>query len=286
MKLLGIEPVAIDCIEVPERLRAIDDDWVGALALSIEQTGLQQPIQVAAPARRNGRYRLLAGAHRLEACRRRGQTEILARILEVSRLEARLVEIDENLIRWELNALDRAAFLAERKAVWDEIYPDNRGGDRKSAEYLAKIKNEKDSFWSFPRATAEKIGLSERSIQMAVRIHARLAPMIRTRLRNTRLAGKQGELLALARLDPDRQARVLDLVLAAESPARSVAAAAKLLDGTRALPEADRQLQRLLDTWNRAGGKARAGFLKHLHEIDVLDRPAAGGRYSVKEVAA
>jgi ParB family chromosome partitioning protein len=126
---------------------------------------------------------------------------------------------------------------------------------------------------SFSNATADKIGLSRQSIDRAVRIHARLAPEVRKRLIGTKLSEKQSELLALARLDPAAQAKVLDLVLAEVSPARSVAAAVKHLSGAPALSDDDRQLQRLLDAWNRAGAKARAAFLEVL---------ASDGEVSVK----
>ncbi len=92
------------------------------------QKGQDTPIQVL----RNGggKLHLVAGAHRLEACKRIS-VEVRAEIIECSELEARLIKIDENLFRRELGALDRAVFLAERKAVYEEMYPDTKkGGDR------------------------------------------------------------------------------------------------------------------------------------------------------------
>jgi len=101
--------IPIDRIEVGTHRRALKD--LKALASSIEDVGLLNPITV----RVDGKgYRLIAGYHRLEACKAIGWLEIDATIVDLNDLEAELAEIDENLCRHDLTVQDRA-LLNERK---------------------------------------------------------------------------------------------------------------------------------------------------------------------------
>ena len=101
--------IPIDRIEVGTHRRALKD--LKALASSIEEVGLLNPITV----RVDGKgYRLIAGYHRLEACKAIGWLEIDATIVDLNDLEAELAEIDENLCRHDLNVQERA-LLNERK---------------------------------------------------------------------------------------------------------------------------------------------------------------------------
>ena len=87
-KVLEID---IDEIEVGETLIPIDQRRVDALVESIRDVGLLQPISVS------GR-RLIAGRHRLEACRALGRSQISA--IELTGLGALACEaatLDENL---------------------------------------------------------------------------------------------------------------------------------------------------------------------------------------------
>lgn len=61
-----------------------------------------------------GLFDLVAGAHRVEAARSLGWTRIEAVLVDGSPDEIRTMELEENLARAELTALDRARFLAAR----------------------------------------------------------------------------------------------------------------------------------------------------------------------------
>ena len=94
--LLHVRDIPIDQVSVVEpRRRALKDKAVVALVASIERSGLLTPIAVriredvqspgaeaADPA-----YDLVAGLHRLEACRKLGWRDISAIVCESSRLE-------------------------------------------------------------------------------------------------------------------------------------------------------------------------------------------------------
>lgn len=254
--------IAIAEITVADRLRATDAAWVEAIATSMAGTGQHQPIRVV---KAKKGYRLIDGAHRLEARRNLGEAAIRAEIVEASPLEARLLEIDANLIRRELNPLDRATFLAERKAIYEEMYPETRAG---VAGGKARQGTASD-IMSFAAATAEKIGLSRKSIERAVSIHFQIDTAIRRRLAGAPIAEKQNELLALARQGPQRQVRIVEMLEGGE--ARNVRAALRILDGhaepaaTGARADTDeKQLKRLMDAWSRAPGPVRARFIEKL----------------------
>lgn len=213
------------------RARDLDPAWIEGLAGSIQEQGLLQPIVV----RKIGvGYRLVAGHHRLEAYRHLGYVQIAAVLLDVeaddadSEDAARLAEIMENLGRYELIALDRCQHLFELKHIWERMHPETRAG---VAGGKARQGSANEVF-SFAAATAEKIGLSQRSIQIAVRIWAGLYPAVRARLRTTKLASKQTELKALSELSIAAQIGVLDLIEDEKHPdIQNVADALAHLDG-------------------------------------------------------
>lgn len=105
---------------------------VDALTDSIDRIGLLQPVIVQETKLMRGGvfatgYRLVAGHHRAEACRRLGWQTIDAIELgdEVSFLEKELIEIDENLCRAELTPAQRAVAIKRRKEIWEALHPSN-----------------------------------------------------------------------------------------------------------------------------------------------------------------
>jgi ParB family chromosome partitioning protein len=110
--------ITLDRIEIPDGRRAVDPDVVARLKNSIAVVGLQHPITVA---KRDGGYRLLAGAHRLTAFRELGMERISANVVELDDVHAELVELDENLARNELSPAERSAAIARRKAIYERL---------------------------------------------------------------------------------------------------------------------------------------------------------------------
>ena len=249
-------------IIVSERLRGVDEAWVEAIAASIEQKGQDTPIQV----RRNGggKLHLVAGAHRLEACRWIG-IEVRAEIIECTELEARLTEVDENLFRHELGMLDRAVFLAERKAIYEEMHPEIKKGAKNQ-----HTKNLLTDIMSFSKETALRIGLTDRTIRRAIHIAEKIPADLRKRLAGTKIAEKQADLLYLAGLEPATQRKAVALVVG--GAAASLKAAVADIEGT-AKPEPspeERQFNKLIGAWSRSGSKARTQFIAHLRSLGEL----------------
>ncbi len=185
--------------------------------------------------------------------------------MEASDLEAKLIEIDENLMRRELSPLDRAVFLMARKEVHEEMYPDTKnGGDKKSVDFkdknqIAKLANR------FSKAAAEKTGLSERSIQRAVSIVSRLSPDVIELVRDTGLAESGKELEALAKKEPAAQRAILNVI--ADGNATKVSQAEVLLSMKSSMApvsEEEKAYRTLLASWNRLGRKRRRSFLDAL----------------------
>ncbi len=234
----------LDLIEVgADRARPLDPSTVGVLAGSIREQGLLQPIVVRRIG--SGAYRLIAGNHRLAAFRLLGRETIPAMLSEADSDDAaRLAEVMENLGRNELIALDRCHHLFELKQVWERMYPETKhGGDRSKIHTVDFAGNDPEIF-GFARANAEKIGLSRSAISKAVRIWTGLAPPIRTRLRGTNLATKQTELKALSELKPDRQEKVLNLILGEKHPEiKNIAAALAFLGSGLELTSLEKQFR-------------------------------------------
>lgn len=235
---MPIQTIPIELIEVGQRLRSLREADVATLMASIREIDLREPVTVVS--RRSldrdvgsivDVFDLVAGNHRLEACRRLGRAEIRADVVEMNDLEVRLWEIDENLCRAELTVLERAEHLAERKTVYEEMHPDTKGGvaGGKARQKSATA----DS--SFADVTAEKIGVSVRQVRQEVRRAKRIQGDVRDAIRETETAKNGAELDALADMGPEEQRATVALVSKGE--ARTVREARKKL--RRAKKESD-----------------------------------------------
>lgn len=259
--------VKIAQIDASERLREISEAHAQVIAASMLEHGKaggRRQLQAVELVQRGDGYRLVYGAHRLRAHQINGWEEIDAEIVTLTDAGLRLREIDENLIRHELTALDRARFLSERKRLYEALNPASKhGGDRRS-DQVANM-----AVWSFSADIAEKTGMSDRTVRRAVALIENLSPAAITRLRDTPLASNQAALEALAKQPHERQLAALDQLFAAENPAPSVNAAFDRLDGKVVKPAAELKVSKLIDQWGRMGAKERGEFLAFLAAADL-----------------
>jgi ParB family chromosome partitioning protein len=192
--------IKIKSIKIKERRRGVNQKKVDELAESIREIGLINPITI------NDKKMLLAGYHRLEACKKLGFIDIDCNVLtDCENMDAELVEIDENLIRNDLLPFDRGQYEYRRKQIYEIKYPETKqGGDRKSED--AKSKNN-DYFLkdTFVKDTANKTGLSKDTIQKDIFIQEKIIPEIKEKIPDLPIAGQTTELLALAKLEPEQQ---------------------------------------------------------------------------------
>ena len=185
----------IDAIRVGGRRRPADPGKVRALAASIAEVGLLNPITVL----RDGS--LVAGLHRLEACRSLALTEVEVSVIDLDPLDAELAEIDENLQRNELTVLEQAEHLDRRDHILREKGLRAERGENRFTVRRGEIV-------SPLRTTAEvaaDMGMSERSAQLRTQIARNLLPAVKDAIRDLPIADSTTQLLALARLEPGQQ---------------------------------------------------------------------------------
>jgi hypothetical protein len=188
--------IAIDNIRVDTRLRRLDRAHLKFIADSISKIGLKTPIHIA---KVDDRYRLVAGFHRLEACRQLGHQEIAAVVVDMDDITRQIWEIDENLARAELTAAEEAIHLARRK----ELY------ELKGGKILATPGGVQNV--GFAKDAAEQIGRSKQGIHAAI-ARAERIPDIQL-LVNTSL-DKGVELDALAKLPEAEQSALIEAATA------------------------------------------------------------------------
>jgi ParB family chromosome partitioning protein len=110
--------------------RNTDDENIGSLADSIQQSGLLQPVSVRLE---NSRYEIIAGERRWLAARKLGMTEIPAIVRDASDEEMLELALIENIQREDLNAIDRARAyrrFCDEFAVRPEEVAQQLGEDR------------------------------------------------------------------------------------------------------------------------------------------------------------
>jgi ParB family chromosome partitioning protein len=270
-------------IDASNRLRPVDRDHSELLAASMREIGPQQPITVRPIPDRALPYSLVMGAHRLDAYGLNGWDDLEIGkhvvVVEMSDDEARLAEIDENLARHELNALDRALFLQERKRLYEALYPETAHG--KSKKNKGKEKTQTLGLFreSFSRQAAKKLGLSKAAVELSVTLAGKLDPDAIKALRGTKIERNQRELLAIAALDPEQQRTVAGLIGAGVA---KTTVQAKVTAGFEQATVSDPQARlyaTLLDAWTKADKVTRANFMA---AADLAWAPAAapakGGR--------
>lgn len=252
-------PLAL--IDANDRLREISEAHAQVMAQSMRDRGQRQPVEVV---RRGEAYRLVFGAHRYRGCEINGWDGIDAFIVEADDAELRLREIDENLIRHELTALDRARFLLERKRIYEALNPDVKHGSNQHTRGDANLATP-----TFGDDIAERTGLSYRTVARACALAEALSPDVIALVQHTPLASNQSALEALAKHPHARQSAAVALILAETNPAKSVAEAFDRIDGKASKPAEANHLSKAIDLWGRMGARDRRALLAFLAEAEL-----------------
>ena len=167
--------INIDRIQVNSGRREALPDAVRELADSISAVGLLNPITV------DRDYILIAGLHRLEAAKLLGWEEIECNISSLEGLQAELAEIDENFVRADLETVEFGKLLLRRKEIYEMLHPETKCGvSQANAMNRAQGNNVSErgasTLKSFARDTADKLGISPRSVEEKIQIARDITP--------------------------------------------------------------------------------------------------------------
>lgn len=265
-RLIEVRDVHPNEIETSGRLRPVSDAAVESLIASINELGvIKDEIIVRKVRHRGGKLVLVAGAHRLEACRRMNRL-VPAKIYDCSDDWARLMEVDDNLAGAELNALDTAVFMAARKRVYEQLHPETKRG-------IAGAKARWDAtdiepVASFAKATAEKFGMTDRHIRRVLAAGDVLGPDEARRLRSAPRPVTLKDLTEISKIEaPVERYDVVEAL--AEGKARTAsearkAYAARQIGAPETAPKdpVEEAFKALATAWKRAPMAARRRFVE------------------------
>ena len=245
---------------------------VEELARSIAAVGLMNPVTVTQD------NTLIAGLHRLEAAKLLGWTEIECTVSDADGLQAELAEIDENFVRAGLSHRELGDLLLRRKELYEAIHPETRQGMRNGQT----AKNENFSLLetkSFSQDTADKLGVSKRTVEQLVQTAANLTPEAKKIIKEADTKITKGAALKISRLPPDQQEEAATvLTIAPPAPKRQ-----GMMDSEAALREftslCSRYVSGIKSLHHRAG--IFAGM--SISQFDALGNSAYSVTTAIKE---
>ena len=245
---------------------------VEELARSIAAVGLMNPVTVTQD------NTLIAGLHRLEAAKLLGWTEIECTVSDADGLQAELAEIDENFVRAGLSHRELGDLLLRRKELYEAIHPETRQGQRNGQT----AKNDKLTVLAakpFSEDTADKLGISKRTVERLVQTAANLTPEAKKTIRDAGDKITKGDALKISRLPPDQQVEAAAvLTIAAPTPKKQ-----GMMDGEAALREftslCSRYVSGIKSLHHRAG--IFAGM--SISQFDALGNSAYSVTTAIKE---
>lgn len=195
--------IPISEIKINSGRRKADPTHVNELSKSIADVGLLNPVTV------DSSYTLIAGLHRLEAAKLLSWAEIECTICEIDSIRAELAEIDENVIRRNLTNTEVSGLLARRKKLYETLHPEtiarNRPGHVNNHQGSSDIVSLEPKAKSFVEDTAEKLGVSTRTVERHLFLAEHLTPKASEILKKMDKQPPRCELMKLARLEPDQQ---------------------------------------------------------------------------------
>ena len=180
--------------------RTFDPERLAELTASVQQEGLLQPIAVRYDVERDV-YVVIHGERRLRAAREAGLATVPAIVRDVPRNRRLVQQLMENIVRDDLNAVDRAAALRALKAQLG------------------------DAPWE---TVAEMVGI-RRSRLFQLLGTEKLPDTVRDDIRGGRLSEKQTR--ALQGLPPGQQEALRDAILEHDLPVDEATRIARALKG-------------------------------------------------------
>ena len=245
---------------------------VEELARSIAAVGLMNPITITQDST------LIAGLHRLEAAKLLGWTEIECTVSDADGLQAELAEIDENFVRAGLSHRELGDLLLRRKELYEAIHPETRQGQRNGQT----AKNENFSLLdtkSFSQDTADKLGVSKRTVEQLVQTARDLTPEAKKIIKEADTKITKGDALKISRLPPDQQAEAAAvLTIAPPAPKRQ-----GMMDSEAALREFTSLCSRYVSGIKSLHHRADIFAGMSISQFDALGNSAYSVTTAIKE---
>ena len=277
----------VDDIEVFQRIGFFHPDKAAALGRLIATDGQHEPIKVVQLGR--GRWRLVAGLHRLEGIKGEGLRSVDAIEVRGTVEELRQIEASENLHRRTFGPLERAKFVRaiadaaeERlKAAHGDLTPQELGAKSRWAqarnaqgfldEEVAGMEAECAAAslagaYGWQESVADALGMSERAIRRDLAIYRGLIepfPYFTEQLASHPLGDNATALREMCRIDDkgDRF-RVLEALLTFDDMTVAEAKAQVGLGQAKApLSPTDKHTNAVRSGWSRLSVRDQRAFL-------------------------
>lgn len=256
-------------IDVSGRLRPIDRDVSVAIAADMRIRGQLQPIDVCRLPGQRG-YKLVDGAHRVDAVKISGWPKIEAIIRSADALERRQREIVSTFIRAELAPLDRAAFVREymetekaRLGLTAEQDGRAMNGDYRSPKIhkkqLADDLCTMHKSLGLQGSVAERLGLTQSSVSRHLALNGLAVAVVERVRAMPAIAQNANALRKLAAQPASRQHYILDMI--DDGLAKDVNAAIARLDNRPAVDQDAKRLNTFFDAFARMTPREREGAL-------------------------
>jgi ParB-like chromosome segregation protein Spo0J len=279
--------VPVANIIIGERLRGVVDGFIPIMVGSMSSYEVIQPPVVRLDPLNPGKYVLVSGLQRVNAARVRGADVILCRVTELTDVEAKLWEIDENLVRVPLSPAEEALFIDRRRELHEQLHGKSKARGALAAN-TAMGRNDasaKLADASFTADTAKRTGKSQRAIQRIVQRAAQNGRANLARIAGTSL-DQRAELDALPMLPNATQELLIKRATAgaevsavrarkqmcetpAEAATPAVAAASQQQPSNFLEAESElRGLSALKSAWLGASNSARETFLAWINTTD------------------
>jgi ParB family transcriptional regulator, chromosome partitioning protein len=204
VKLADIDP------RIEGRIRPVDEGVAQIYAESFLERGQDTAIEVRYGAGEEGapKFILVAGGHRFRAAQIAGWDALDAVISKLNADEARLKEIDENLLKHDLDVLSRSRSLYERKEIYLRLHPETRNGVNQHSGF-ATVANPAPTVPRFAVDAADKMGISERTVHGYIALYRALQPETVRAIQGTTLADDRAELLYIGKIEHEIEQVVL-----------------------------------------------------------------------------
>lgn len=262
MKVLdggAVIKLRVEDVIVGDRLRAVREPQVANLIYMAEDTGITTPIHVR---KTPAGYSLIDGAHRLEAAKRMGLSEIAAIAVDCRADEARAMEASNNLGAARMTPLQTAVFVASWRRAYYEMHPDRQKGIFKGNQYKPKELSAPNALTT---SIADALGRKPRMIFKIMSVGERLTEAEIKALDAADRVVTLEDLAALGKItDPVERVQVVERL----TTGKPISAAAALrmqraeAGGAVVMTPKDATFNALINAWRRAGPAVRRRFVQ------------------------